>query len=402
MAKTAIDGSYVIPVVGWYTNPDTALKHIRQGGHALTLVSARKTKLRSGYGRTLGVHDPAAPNDAQVTTQSAFQVDSYQVTPAVGTYGWIDEAGVEHTFGATADRVQLYGSAYLDGYYAIRAKLFVTAVGPEIYMYWPYPDKPRPDVFRSPTDDPVIDVALHPQATRHPFLVDDSSTVWQFDTVTGEVDAFASVPGARRIVFGKDQTLYALTASGTIVGLDRNGRAVKRGRAAGGLTLDAIAYDEANDRLVGYSRQRNTLVFFDGDLIVRGSTALKPNQVARGTSHVSMSIAPKTGAIHLTRDGLPGVVRVSFRRNGSAVTRQLALPGVQDASGLTVDERGHIFVNSGGYATEFDASGRPVEWSPFAAMRAGSVVQVLRPFSNADPAMATSPSFRNVLPPAAR
>ena len=393
MAISAISGNLVIPVMGWYTNADTSYDHIRKGGHVVSLVAADQDT-DSASNPVMGIRDPA--NDSQLTTQSTFATDSYYITDVYGTFGYTDDNNVTHTFQRTQSRVIGYGAGYLDEYFAICPKYGLTASDDSLiflkFVKLLGSDQPERMTFQSATGGRITDLAIHPERTRHPYLVENSDAIWQIDTLTGLSSKFAAVEKPKRIVFGgPDQNLYALLPR-HLVCLDRNG--AQRQIALLRTPLDAIAFDESKKRLVGVSREARQLFFFDTDLNPMGSDALPS---IPGDGFLRLSVNPVDGTIWLRGDGSVSLFRLRSDRE-KLEAMEVKLDAARDSVGLYTDERGHVFVSEDGRLAEFDSDGRRVTRSPFIGQPAGAILQMLRPFSNFDPETMSGRSFRNVLP----
>src|SRR5262245_6606030 len=352
MAISAVSGNLVMPVIGWYTNPDTSSDHIRVGGHIVSLVAGSQDA-DSATDPVMGIRDPA--NDSQYTTQSTFATDYYYVSDVYGTFGYTDNNNVTHTFKRTQSRVIGYGSGYIDAYFAISPKYGLTASDDSLILIkfiklldW---DQPERMIFKSATGGRIHDLAIQPEQTRHPYLVENSDAIWQIDTMTGLSSKFAAVEKPKRIVFGgPDQNLYALLPQ-HLVCLDRNG--AQRQIALLRTPLDAIAFDESKKRLVGVSMKARQLFFFDTELNPTGAAAL-PAVPSDGS--VKLSVNPVDGTIWLRADGSVSLLRL--RSNGERPEPMLVeLEAAQNSVGLYVDERGHVFVSEDGRLAEFDSDG---------------------------------------------
>jgi len=94
----------------------------------------------------------------------------------------------------------------------------------------------------------------------------------------------------------------------------------------------------------------------------------------------------------------PRVFAISRGQAVASEPEAIELEGAESPLGFGVDDRGHIFVSDRGVLSEDDEHGREVNRSRFAGFPGGSNVEVLRSFSNFDPATMTGPAHRNVLP----
>jgi hypothetical protein len=392
MALSAIDGNLVEPVVGWYSNADTNLPHERKGGHALSLVEAH-TGLLFGPAETIGFSDPA--DDSDKSTQSPFTVSSHGVHEVTGIFD-----GVQRTF----SRVEDFGSAYLDEYFAIRPKFALSADLNFLYLNYPIQLDPGPEravtrKVRSATGGAVLDLAISPEGTRHPYLIAGSDTVWQLDSITGQSSPLAHVDHPQHLVYGgADQSLYVLTDR-QLIRLGRDGRQV--GQTPLDSALDAMASDIFARPLVGVSQATKKLYFFDHDLRPTGQVAL-PDVVATalgGTQggRVSLAAGPD-GSLLLHLDGSTDLFRLTQDVTGGWQAQKVTLQGARSPQGLSVDDQGHLFFSDGNVLVEYQASGQQVERSKFTGLPGGQVVQVLLNFSNFDPQQHTGPAYFNILP----
>jgi hypothetical protein len=163
------------------------------------------------------------------------------------------------------------------------------------------------------------------------------------------------------------------------------------------VALDAIAFDDVRNRLVGVSRAANKLFVFDAELKVAYGFPFPTRLLERTDGgRLALSVNPADGSLFVLGAKL---CRVRFGERGALAMEPVVLPGVtRTPLGLFVDERGALFISDGGKLAAFDARGQRLERSPFAGLAAGGILQILRPFSNFDPATMRGPSYRNVAP----
>ena len=405
MAVSAIGGSLVMPVVGWYkpwVDPPAEVKDLfaqlgisppkgfyRDGGHVMVLAMAKGS---AGQSQLVGVRDPAAPNDQAVFYQSDFSTDEYPV---------VDSLDYFNGYLRLQSRVKDLGSnAFLDGYFAITPKFGLTVQGNTLFWLKPFFlfnengfSAPIVESFRSPFPGVIVDVAIHPEGTRHPYLVEGDNTIWQIDTLTGASTRFATVDNPSRIVFGgPEQKLYVLLRNHVIsLGLD--------GRQDARVLLDGpladIAYDGAGDRLAGLSRRDGELVLFHADLGPAGKIPLPGFSC---DDRVSLAYEPQSGAVLVHCGHSSRVLRVRLDQGRRGTVEAVELQAARDPLGLTVDDEGHLFVNDGGLLVEYDRSGGLVAGSAFTGLPAGESLDVLRAFNNFDPRTMDNFLYRNVLP----
>lgn len=405
MTFSAISGSLVIAVVGWYKtfenlSPETkalmiALGEdtnglIRDGGHAVSMVKAT----RDDFGeQRIGVNDPASPKNTSTTDQSPFATDVHEVVAELHKFD-----GNTRVQGKVAG---IGSAAYLDGYYAIRPKKglaadqnFLIYLDPVQLLGDGFPTEPVVKTFLSATGGKIVDLALHPELTKHPYLIENSNTIWQLDVLTGRSIRFATVGNPKKIVFGgPDQNLFVLLPE-HVISFGPDGRQKETSHLRE--PLADIAYDKLGNRLVGLSARGNKLFFFDSALNILDSEVLEMEPCIQPPS---ITIDPATAAVWLHCEGSNRLTRVNFGEDDRTTEMtQVTLEGLRNPVGLTVDDRGHLFINDGGLVYEFEANGNPAERSRFAGLRGGYQLDILRSFSNFDPATMSDIRFRNVLP----
>jgi hypothetical protein len=382
MALAAISGGVVIPVVGWYKS-DGSGGWTRNGGHVLALAEAKG----SGAAQVIGFRDPAFTGDDPFE-QSSFVTASHPVVEEFGTFdGWP----------RVMDRVSGYGSStYLDEYFVIWPLQGLTAEKNFFISLKPFQlsgedDSKEPEyvTFPSAGDRTIVDLAMDPAGTSHPYLVADDDTIWQLDTLTGRSTALATVHGARRLLIGgRDRTLYVLTAD-SIVALDRDGRVEHR--VALRTPLADLTYDAKRDVVIGISSATDAVYTFDATLAASGVVDL-PQRVCEG-GDISIQYDAASGAVWLHCDGSPTLVRVALTSRSADVTT-IPLDDARSPNGLTVADGGRLIMTDGGRVVVYDSDGRRVS-SALNGLPGGPAIDVRRSFDNVDPVRDLDPSWRN-------
>ena len=412
MAKAAVDGALVIPQIGWYVPwsdapPEVkdALLNIfgslpngfyRDGGHGVTMVSARN----DFQFQQIGLHDPARPNDGATSGQSTFTTDVYHV---------VDQADkFDGNFRAQSRIEDIASNAFIDGYFSIRAKYGLTADQTTFHYIRPFslnenglPGHPVVTSFPSSTGRNITDLAIHPERTTHPYLVEDDNTIWQLDVLTGQSSRFATVGNPIRLTFGGPEEYLFVLLPNHIVAFGTDGG--QKARVLLKEPLIDIAYDIARQRVVGITERGDKVFLFDNSLALLDVVQLTAPLCG---GNASAATDPGTGAIWLLCKGSPMLTRIVVGdgragERGVSVT-QIGLEGALNPSAITLDDQGHFFVSDGGTLTEYAGDGRPAEGSRFSGMPAGQNVDILRSFSNFDPRTMSDIRFRNVLPADAR
>jgi len=261
----------------------------RNGGHALALAMAK----RSGTSAQIGLRDPAltAAND-DAYSQSVLTTETYSVEPVWASFGgwwrWQDRV------------ISLGGSnsAYIDEYFAIYPAEALTVEKNLFYLLKPVQlgpeDGTQPKIgvqFSSANNRNIIDLAVDPLLTKHVYLTEGDSTVWELDSLSGRSSALASVEGARRIVIGgKERMLYVLTP-GSIVSLTREGRVISRVSLSA--PLADITYDANEDVVIGITATGDTVRAFDAQLAPKSTFSLSDKRFPKVETSRSSSIPPQ-------------------------------------------------------------------------------------------------------------
>jgi hypothetical protein len=404
MANAALSGDLVIPVVGWYKNADDPLlEKTRAGGHAFAL-SGGAGSLKDFFYHQIGFADPANPNDGMTTTQSTFVKTLKDVKEVYANFDGVMR---------TQSRVVDYGSAYLDEYFAVRPNfgLFGSEDEPLIVYLAPVLNvldtfgggevHPAVEKFPTPTGTQVIDIAVHPEGSTHPFIVEGSSAIWQLDVLTGRASRFAGAPGAKRLAFGKDEVLYVLKQR-EIVAFDK--KAAVLWRTTLPRPLDAVAVEGPSgrirgggNRLFGVSGKAGRLYAFDSALNPLFDTAI-PQGVGNLSGNLRLGVSPIDGSLWLHSDGSPTVSRLVLGSDNRIEATEVPLQGAVAPTGLQVDDQGNLYVTDGGVVQKYDASGRPLDSNAFSRLPGGSTLSVVHSFTNFDPAIDVGPAYYNVLP----
>ena len=385
----------VIVVMGWYTNADISPIHIRKGGHVVTMAGAEDDDVV----QDLKLNDPAFPNDGMLTTQSSYTANSTLFHPEDAIYCWWDAVNNFPTdcYERTQDRLTYTGSGYLDGYTAIIPKYGLTYnLGHLILLKPVSPSTRHAAVQTIEAGGMVADVAIDPVRVAQPFLVEGRDSVSKIDLINGEIRPFIErVHAPRRLAYGgKSEELYVLTDD-AIAMYDRDGRPVAS--IALRKPLDAIAFDEKNNRLVGISRVESSLFLYDSRLRQEQRLSLPPGLMNRG-GRTTLTINPANGQIWSFNDGAQFATQITIAGDGRARTVARPLPkGTAAPQTIHIDERGTLFVVVDGHIVPIDAEGRVLRSSRFFGMPAGAGLQIARPFTNENERM-TGPSFNNVLP----
>ena len=162
--------------------------------------------------------------------------------------------------------------------------------------------------------------------------------------------------------------------------------------------VDALAFDEHAGRLVALSLTDRSVRFFGSDLQPAGGLRL-PASFTNGRGGADLALGP-TGDLVLHRAGARVVYAIDAGQQSKAATfptaalRARPLRGVTAPKGLAIDDAGHLFTSDNGRLVELGVNGAPVANSPYAGLRAGSIVRIDHDYSNA-----ARDQFLDYLPP---
>jgi hypothetical protein len=378
MAVAAINGALVIVHVGYYAAAPV-IGFYRTGGHALALVQASGKLFASSA--TIGVSNPEDKSDND-HVQSGYQTDFLTLEKKTVQVGLFPTVPLMYW---SLNGLPTTKDAHYDGYTTIEPEVVFTDPDDAIVLDQPGNfNRPRgrrqpPRAFKI-SNGPVVDLAVAPEGFVHPYLRQGSDTIWQLDTVTGQTSRLAEGPeGASRLMFGGRVPTLFVIGRNELVAFDRAGNRLHSAPLRD--SLDAIAYDDRARRLVALSLSARRLFFFSEGLRPRGSRALSSTVLA-GDGGPAVAVT-RGGTVLVHRDGESSVAAVPTR--GTARPRVIALRGVRNPQGMTVDDRGHMFVAENGRLVDFLPNGARIARSPFNGMPAERFVHVSRSWTNLSP-----------------
>ena len=402
----AVSGALVNVMIGRYKDlkseaPAAAKQFypsglIRVGGHSVSLVGvdafAGNDSFREGAG-TFSFHDPARGEPALLAPylQSAFTRQSYHVR--------MDWGGFGDGHGPVLPHLTDYSSSnpnqFIDAVLAIVPKVALSATATQLIVSTPVTPLltagvPAEKRVSLPLGRRLLDLAVNPFSTRHPYLLEKDNTIWQLDALTGRSSRLATVGNPRRLVYGgREQKLYVLLKD-HVVSLDPQGR--ERDRVLLPDRVDEIAYDRKNERLVGLSARGDSAFSWDTNLRPQTFDVF-PALPCGGGAEIGFD---PDGALLLHCPGTGDVFKKPVSSKPPPSTFELR--GAPNARGLVADESGKLFAVVDGHIAVFDADGTRLTDSPFAGKPAGDHLDLQQSFSNLDPALLTGPGYHNVLP----
>ncbi len=405
MALMGIQGRLVDPVLGWYSNADTAFPHSRKGGHAVTMSEAYKPLFLGS--NQIGIRDPAR-DTADLFTQSTYNTTMINTT---------DVFQIFDGFLRTQSRLEGYGSGYLDGAIVIKPKVAFSSINGTLSFLSPIAlfnteNHKADNEFRTEDGSVVADLTLDPIAVNSPYIKAGVNGIWQMDHITGqsallpdlgvgETGEVLPIAPLKIEMGGNDRQLFVLQ-SRILTRLSRTGK--YETAVALRQPLVAIRWNAKMGQLQGLAAD-GTLYLYDINLKMVGVTQLPaaPTSPLTGLPvRVHLADDPLTGDLWMLCDGSVFAYHAQFRGNVVASISRVSLTGAVSPMALDLDEAGALFISDAGKIKAYDKTGRPLEGNPFAGMPGGNMLHIVRSFNNYDPTVHGTPAWYNVLPENAR
>jgi hypothetical protein len=393
MAESAVSGSLILADIGWYKNSGSSGSqsfYFRDGGH---MVSMNYAWLDSA-GKFIGFRDPA-DDKLDLHTQSPFIPAKYATQDENAWFG-VSPRKQTRIIGYPTN-----ATPFLDGYVALRPMFTASAESDivsitKISLSDADSTSPQEYTFSVGTGKNIIDLAVHPESSRHPYLVQGEDVVWQIDELRRTAVRFAAVSHPRRLVFGGPHEELHVLGGQQITTLARDG--TTKARVQLSTPVDAITYDPAHERLIAISSRLGRLNSYSPTLEARESIAIPPvfcgeDVIARVQPDGAAVWILCPGDITLTRVDISGIA-AGVLPEATRVTLSTAIRPVT----MSIGDTDYLYVSDSGVLHVYDPSGKLVERSAFNGRKAGKVLDVLRSFDNFDPATMSGPEYNNVLP----
>lgn len=388
----SVFGGLVNINIGWYSTLLTG-DRILVGGHMVSLVAAY------GMLHQLSVNDPYLASQFSFnpgTTQSPFKENVSGFEGVQANYCYDDNGLV--CSNRIQDQLDYVDSGYVLGFLAVIPKYGLVYVNDELIILNPNiisgMEREQIKHIHPVPGHKILDAAINPLRIQHPFIVEDSNTIWMLDSLLGTSSEFATVENPKRLTYGgKKEHLYVLSKD-KITKLDRDGHLEKVISLE--FPLDEIAFDEKNERLIGFSRVAEQMLVFNSTLELEKKFAIS-REVLGATGNLSVSISPINGEIGIFAQGNSYYTLVTFDEAGNLQSKQIDFPAaIESGESFYLDEYGTAFVSDRGSIIPFDRNGKVVEASPFYHLPGGEGVEIHRSFSNFDPK--TMPRIKNLTP----
>lgn len=362
----------------------------RGGGHVVTPVRMKA----DGGEMFVWARDPD-DESSDLNSQSPFASRMYEVTNVLVIE--VDDA--DNPIGQRWASVLDYSPGdddmkIIDGHRWIRLKegYTLTNDGHGVLVIPPVPGIPLAEI-PSPTGQAILSIAVHPEG--HSYLIVSAgetggpNSMHQVSALTGEAVPIETVPSPLGVIAGPNDSVYSTCI--TDHGLElfycwSPGSPAAPISVMPPFPFQATAYDDAADEAVLLSTTASKLMRYPADLSAAPTIQDIPTLVPLGADP-RMAINPTDGKVWVLSDDSDALYGLSPGGAGGLTVETLLHPLIVDPEGLDFDDRGHLFVATGGAILELEpglgGAWQPVAEPLFAASPAQGLLLVARSRTNA-------------------
>jgi hypothetical protein len=241
-----------------------------------------------------------------------------------------------------------------------------------------------------PFDGEVADLALHPAAPRAAVIARGSGEVWTVDIPRATWRKTATLTAPRLLTYGgRDRRLFVVQGK-EVLAFDRAGKAL--GKLDAGAAIEAISYDQKNDRLIAAVASAKRLLAVAPELRLIGETEAPE---VPGSGRLALSVNGRDATIVLSREGSPEAATLRWEAAGARTAGGFRLQTEGRTAAAHVNRKGRLFAAEDGKIATFDADGKRVAGSVFDGLPAGPLLKVSRSSHNFDPARSQQKEWMN-------
>jgi hypothetical protein len=337
----------------------------RVGGHATTAVKC----IRNAGGMTLGVRDPADTSDS-ITQQSPFTTRNIAITNLqviiVDSDGIPTGGGVMSAMDYPSDDGKI---RLLDGFrtlrpmdgYTFSSSLSVFQLHqPESFTVGPMLD-PHP----TPTGTGVIAAEIHPQHGEFVLICAASEVVPQtahrLNPLNNQSQPIG-LPGAPlSMAMGRKGSIYFCfsVGSGPIQCARQKLPTDWNETPANPMIVtlpfqgaDAMAYDDATDRVAIFASGPRRLMFFSEDFGSPVQSFIVPTAIPLG-ANLDMALDPTTGKYWICSAASNTLFGLTVGTGGTLGMQTFSHASIVNPKSLSFDDKGHLYVSTNGVVREF-------------------------------------------------
>jgi hypothetical protein len=248
--------------------------------------------------------------------------------------------------------------------------------------------------FPLPFEGDLVDLAIHPSLPSASIIVSGSNDIWTLDLARDSWSKTNAVASAQYLTYGgRDRRLFVVRGT-EILSFDRTGKALDKLDA--GTTIEAISYDQKNDRLVAAISGANQLLAVTPALQPLDHTHVP--EVA-GTGRLAISVNGSDATIVLSREGSQDAATLRWDSTGVRVQGYFRLMSEGQTSAAHVDRIGRLFAVDNDKIATFDTDGRRHAGSIFEGLPAGPLLKFARSSHNFDPVRSRRKEWKNATMP---
>lgn len=367
-------GAFVAFGYGRYTRPFVAGKWSRRGGHMVLM-----TGFDDAAERKLQIHDPGVDegNDPlrlfkQSEVQKHLDVAKDVALP-------LESGGVRRVIryyrhNEANDALNLAGIDVMLVYWPVPVATIDPLRPTNLVLRWPknvlnVGGSFIPNVRRYETGGEILDFAFVPGLPYLVYLLKGSSKLFVLNLATSAVTQVAGLVNPRRLATGgRDASIFVTDANG-IAKIHPITRQLVRFETK--TLIDAIGFDRSLQLLVAFVGGAKRILFLNDNMKLTANLAA-PVPASWPAGRTTLIVKSERAAVS---DGSQGVVGLDFllAREGSSILRRLRgststpssalqpsdlnLPGLQSATGLTIDPKGRLVATLDQKLATFELTG---------------------------------------------
>jgi hypothetical protein len=250
--------------------------------------------------------------------------------------------------------------------------------------------------FRFPFEGELVDLAIHPSVPSASMIVRGSGDIWMLDLARASWSKTAAVPSAQFLTYGgRDRRLFVVRGT-QILSFDGTGKALDKLEIGG--AIDAISYDQKNDRLIVAMPSTKRLLAVTPALQDLDNTETPE---VPGTGRLTLSVNGRDATIVLSREGSPDLATLRWHSTGARAQGRFRLMTEGRTSAAHVDRKGRLSAVEDGKIATFDTDGNRLVGALFDGLPAGPLLKIARSSHNFDPVRSRLKEWKNGAVPSA-
>jgi hypothetical protein len=366
---------------GRYTKVINSSVFFRTGGHVMSMVGL----VVNGSEADVDVRDPA-DDSANLQTQSArVTAKAHLKTETRNLQG--DSVKILR-WGTGTNPYQ-----FIDGWFGIIPSFALTnPTANVIFAHTASFESKAIDTktFRLPFKGDLIDLTIHPALPQASMIARGSSAVWTLDLARNTWTEMKTSSAPQFLTYGgRDRRLFVAHGK-EILSFDRTGKPLDKVDA--GVPIDAVSYDQKNNRLIVASLPSKRLLALTPSLKVVDNTEAPD---VPGTGRLAMSVNGRDATIVLSREASPEVFTLRWNPSGARPAGRFHLMTQGRTSAVHADRKGKLMAFDDGKIATFDKDGDRVTGSVFDGLPAGPLLKVARSSHNFDPIRSQQKEWKN-------